>query len=112
MDDGSPWAAVTAHDDLLRRPGQGAEIIQYDVETHARGGPVSGGVAQEYGAEGLVGHCADVALHQRFACRVSGLRIHLRALVNEVAGRGAINAAGGGIYEPADSLRTRGHRHS
>ncbi len=78
------------------------QVVEHDVEAHARRGAVRRRVAQEHRAEIAAGHRADVALDQRLAFGIGGLRIGGRGLVEEVAGARAVDAARGGVDEAAD----------
>ncbi len=81
-----PRGAVAGHRDLARGEGQAGQVVQDDVEPHPRRGPEGGGVAQEGRREVVVGQGRDVALDQRLADGVGGLRVGRRGLVDGAGG--------------------------
>src|SRR5437588_3721346 len=99
----APGTAVARHDDASAGPGQRAQIVQDDVEAHARRGAERRGVAQQHRAEMRSRHGAQVTLHQHLAFGVGGLRIDARVLVEKLSSARAIDAAGGGVDEAPDA---------
>ena len=99
--DRPPRAAVARHGDLLPRPRERAQVVQHDVETHARRGAIGRRVAKEGDAEIPSAEGADVLLDPDLALRVGGLRVGRRGLVEEASARPkAVDAARRGVHEP------------
>ena len=100
---------VAGHGDLFARPRQRTQVVQYDVEAHARRRPVGSRIAQERDAEPVVGKRRDVTFDVDLAVRVRGLGIGRRRLVEEVAARtDPVHAARGRIDEPLHPGRPGG----
>src|SRR5690606_10472303 len=91
------------HLDLAGGVGEAGEVVQHDVEAHARARAVGGGVAEERGGEAVGSHGAHVAFHQRLALGVGGLGVYLGRLVDHVLFRHAVDAARRHVDEPFDA---------
>ena len=111
MDQRSPRRSIAGHLDLFDGPGESGEIVEDDIETHARAGAECRCVAQEHGREMGVGERADIAFDQHFALGIGGLRIRRRSLVAlaSVLGR-TVDAARGGIDKTRDTGLLAGPR--
>ena len=71
----SPRRPVADHRDPVRRPRESGQVVQDDVEPHARRGAERGRVAQEGRRERVAGELDEVALDEHLALAVRGLRI-------------------------------------
>jgi hypothetical protein len=49
MNERAPRRSVAYHLDFFRRPSPAGEIVEYDIEAHARRRPIGGRVAQNVG---------------------------------------------------------------
>src|SRR5277367_2512844 len=78
---GAPGTAVAGHRDPLDGPGERAQIIDDDVESHSRRWTVGGRIAQESHAEVGARERLDVPLHHHLAFGVRRLRIDGALLV-------------------------------
>src|ERR1700686_3184375 len=103
MHNRAPGTAVARHGDALGRPRQRAQIIDHDIEAHARRRTERGGIAQEHGGEIGARHRQQVTLHQHLAFGVSALRVDARVLVQKIPAPRAIDAARRGVDEAPDA---------
>ena len=87
------------------RPRQAGQVVQHDVEPHPRRGAERGRVAQEGRREVVVGHAPTVALDERLALGVRGLRVDGRGLVDVARRRHAVDAARRHVDEALDPCR-------
>src|SRR5215468_3992380 len=104
MDERPPRRSVARHPDFFGCPGETGEIIENDIEPHARTGAECRRVAQEHGREMSIGERADIAFDKHLTSGIGGLRVWRRLLAALAAVLcGAVDAAGGGIDKTWDA---------
>ena len=109
MDERPPGPAVTVHPDHLLGPGVAGQVVDDEVESHARGCTERRRVAQKRRREAVVAERGDVALHEDLALGICRERQDRRRLRAEGVRCGAVDAARGHVDEPLDA-RLAGHR--
>src|SRR4029077_10297827 len=93
MHDWAPGTAVARHGDALGRPGQRTQIVDDDIEAHARRRAERGSIAQKYRREVRTRHYTKITLDQHLAFGVGALGIDARILVEKLPAARAIDAA-------------------
>ncbi len=103
VNDRAPGHAVAEDANLAGQVSHGHEIVEHQPEPQPRRHAVSGGVAQQRGAEVVVGQPREVAVAAHLGIAVGRYRRQLAFFVEIVVAAGAVGAARGGKQEPLDA---------